>query len=118
VANAADIAGTQGIDVLMIGPADLSTELGIPGQWEHEKVRDAYRQVCAACRKHGISAGTGGVGGADWTARYIADGVHMILTGSDHRAIMEAGTQRAEFYRTQEARSVVEASKTKRAKGG
>lgn len=107
VANADEIAATQGIDVLMIGPADLSTELGIPGQWEHEKVQDAFRRVCAACRKHGKSAGTGGVGGADFVARYIADGIHMITAGSDHRMILDAGARQSAFYRAQEARDAV-----------
>lgn len=113
IANVEDIASTEGIDALMIGTADLTTELGIPGQWGHEKVQDAYRRVCEACRKHGKSAGAGGIGDADWAAHYIGGGVHMIIAATDHRMIMEAGAQRSAFYRKLEGKGAVAAPKAK-----
>ena len=42
VKNAGDIAAVDGIDVLLIGTSDLSSELGIAGQMGHPKVVDAY----------------------------------------------------------------------------
>jgi len=114
VANAGDIAATEGIDVLMIGTADLTTELGIPGQWGHEKVQDAYRRVGAACRKYGKFAAAGGLGDPDWAAHYIRGGVHMILAGTDHRMIMEAGARHAAFYRGLEGKGAAAAPKAKR----
>ena len=37
VRNSADIAAVDGIDVLLIGTSDLSSELGIAGQWAIRK---------------------------------------------------------------------------------
>ena len=46
------------VDGAMIGPYDISGSLGIPGQIDHQKVKDAGRVVVEACRKYGKSCGT------------------------------------------------------------
>lgn len=51
------IAATDGVDVLFVGPADLSHSLGVPGQFGHEKYLAALDSVIAACGAHGKSAG-------------------------------------------------------------
>ena len=47
-----EIAATNGVDGLYIGPADLSADLGIAGQWNSPTVHNAIRKVSEACRKH------------------------------------------------------------------
>ena len=42
----------------MVGPYDISGSLGIPGQIDHEKVRNAGQLVVDACRKFGKACGT------------------------------------------------------------
>ena len=44
------IAAIDGVDLLFVGPADLSQSLGVLGQADHEKVWDAIDRVAAACR--------------------------------------------------------------------
>jgi 4-hydroxy-2-oxoheptanedioate aldolase len=51
------IAATEGVDVLFVGPADLSHSLGIPGQFANPTYTDALDAVVAACRRHGKSPG-------------------------------------------------------------
>ena len=51
------IAAIDGVDVLFVGPADLSHSLGVPGQFDHPSYVAALDAVIAACRKHGKSAG-------------------------------------------------------------
>lgn len=56
--EAADgIAATDGVDVLFVGPADLSHSLGVAGQFGTDRYQDALRKVVAACRAHGKAAG-------------------------------------------------------------
>lgn len=56
--EAADaFAATDGVDVLFVGPADLSHSLGIPGQFEHPTYQAALRRVVEACRAHGKAPG-------------------------------------------------------------
>lgn len=57
VNNADAIAATEGIDVLLIGPNDLSISLGIPGDLMNQKELDAIAKVAAACKKNGKGFG-------------------------------------------------------------
>lgn len=52
------IAAIDGVDLLFLGPSDMSQELGILGQWEHPQLWAAYEKVAAACAKHGKNWGT------------------------------------------------------------
>lgn len=57
VAAADAIAATDGVDVLFVGPADLSHSLGVPGQFADERYQAGLRTVVDACRAHGKAAG-------------------------------------------------------------
>jgi 2-keto-3-deoxy-L-rhamnonate aldolase RhmA len=101
VKNADDIAAVDGIDVLLIGSFDLTSELGIPGQMGHQKLIDAYQAVADACRKHGKALGMGGVYDREWATRYIKEsGARLVLSGSDHNYLLAGATQRTELLRS------------------
>jgi 4-hydroxy-2-oxoheptanedioate aldolase len=57
VANAAEIAAVDGADVLFVGPMDLTTSLGIAGQYTHPKFVEALTSVSAAAKDAGKAAG-------------------------------------------------------------
>ncbi len=57
VEHAAEIAAIDGVDVLFVGPADLSHSLGIPGQFGEAAYRDSLQAVVRACRNAGKAAG-------------------------------------------------------------
>src|SRR5207245_11315374 len=61
VENADAIAAVDGIDTLHIGASDLSTEMGIPGQYTHDRMKAAFETVARAARAHGKSFWVGGV---------------------------------------------------------
>jgi len=98
VKNAADIAAVDGVDVLLIGTSDLSSELGIAGQMGHPKVIEAYETVGAACRKHGKILGMGGVYDEQNATRYVGMGALFVLTGSDHSYMMMGANARSGFF--------------------
>ena len=56
--NADSIAAVDGIDVLHIGASDLSTEMGIPGQYTHERMRAAFETVARAAKGHSKAMGS------------------------------------------------------------
>ncbi len=73
-----DIARVKGIDVLFIGPTDLSQSLGYPGELNHPAVQSAISRIIACANQHkkiwGIMAGDAESAMA-WRsrgARYIA----------------------------------------------
>lgn len=57
VANADAIAAVEGVDGLWLGQFDLTCSLGIPGQFDHPRFREALATILAACRRHRKSAG-------------------------------------------------------------
>lgn len=48
------IAAIPDIDVLFVGPADLSQSMGIPGEWNHPRFWEALERTARAAQKHGI----------------------------------------------------------------
>ena len=99
VANADAIAATKGVDALLIGTNDLCFEMGIPGQFNDPRVKDAYTRVIAACRKHGKFPGMGGMYTPELLERHIGMGVQLVLCGSDFSLLMQAATARAALVR-------------------
>lgn len=52
-----DLLSIEGIDAVMVGPADLSISLGVPGEFEHPKLIRAIEAIRDSCRDHGIAPG-------------------------------------------------------------
>lgn len=80
--NVDAIAAVDGIDVLWIGHFDLSSSLGIPGQFEHPKFKEAVATVSDSCRRHNKIGGfmSSGVENARWL---IEQGYRMQAFGGD-----------------------------------
>jgi 4-hydroxy-2-oxoheptanedioate aldolase len=55
--NIAEIAAVPGIDILVPAQFDLSTDLGISGQFDHPDFQAAIAKVEAAAAKHGVPLG-------------------------------------------------------------
>jgi len=100
VKNAADIAAVPGIDVLLIGSFDLTTDLGVPGRMDHPKLIAAYEDVARACRKHGKVLGMGGINGQEDATRYIGMGARFVTNASDHAYLLEGARARTGFLRS------------------
>jgi 2-dehydro-3-deoxyglucarate aldolase/4-hydroxy-2-oxoheptanedioate aldolase len=53
-----DLLAVPGIDAVMIGPADLSISLGVPGDFQHPKMVEAMEAIRDTCIRRGIAPGT------------------------------------------------------------
>jgi len=56
--NLNEILSVSGIDVIFIGPYDLSQSLGIPGEVNHPLVTEKIKEVVTKCRKNNIAVST------------------------------------------------------------
>lgn len=99
IENAAAIAAVPGIDALLIGTSDLSIELGIPGQFEDERIVNAYRTVVNACQAQAKFAGIGGIYEDALLRRYIGMGVRLVIGGGDLGFMQAAAAARASQLR-------------------
>jgi 4-hydroxy-2-oxoheptanedioate aldolase len=96
VDKADEIAAVEGVDMVLIGVNDMLASLGIPGQYEHAKVRDAYARTIAACRKHGKHVGVGGLSARlTLAAEFVAMGARLVSTGTDIQFLLAAATEKA-----------------------
>jgi 2-keto-3-deoxy-L-rhamnonate aldolase RhmA len=55
--NLNDIAGVPGVDVLLVGPSDLSINLDVPLDYTNPKYLAALDEIAAACKNAGVVAG-------------------------------------------------------------
>jgi len=82
VADAADIAAVEGVDVLFVGPGDLSTNMGFMGNPGAAPVQEAITAVRKAAAAAGKASGILAPAKPD-ADRYLADGFTMVAVGSD-----------------------------------
>ena len=82
VANAAEIAAVDGVDVLFVGPGDLSANLGAMGNPNAEHVQVAIRHVIKAAYSSGKAAGILAPVKED-ADRYIGNGCTLVAVGGD-----------------------------------
>jgi 4-hydroxy-2-oxoheptanedioate aldolase len=94
--KADEIAAVEGVDLVLIGTNDLLADMGIPGQYEHERVRDAYARTLAACRRHGKHVGVGGLATRPkLAAEFVKMGARYVSTGTDLAFLLAAATEKA-----------------------
>tara|TARA_B100000676_G_C18054753_1_gene833658 strand:+ start:385 stop:1137 length:753 start_codon:yes stop_codon:yes gene_type:complete len=55
--NIDEILSVPGIDVLLIGPSDLSIELGVPLDYECDTYQSGLDVITDACKRHGVVPG-------------------------------------------------------------
>nr|WP_238158910.1 aldolase/citrate lyase family protein [Mycobacterium sp. MFM001] len=98
------IAAVEGVDMLLIGPSDLTAEMGIHEQYENDHFHYAVDSVAAACRKHGVALGIAGIKSLDLLERFVDQGLRFISAGTDVGMMTEAATTRACALRELEER--------------
>jgi len=91
-----ELVGPEDVDGVMVGPMDLSLNLGIPGQMDHTQIVELIEHVRAVCRQRQIHYGTlvstaTGVSGAmDEGASWIAVGSEMEFISTAWKAASAA----------------------------
>ena len=55
--NIDEILSVPGIDVLLVGPSDLSIELGVPLDYPSDTYQKGLDTIAAACKNHGVVPG-------------------------------------------------------------
>ncbi|MEX2573636.1 MAG: aldolase/citrate lyase family protein [Balneolaceae bacterium] len=95
-----EIAALEGIDVLFIGPADLSMELGIFGQFDHPLFREALRATADAAGKAGKATGIL-LSDPDDFKTYHELGIQLIACGADAAFVAKSARATAGKLRDQ-----------------
>ena len=82
VENLEKLLSIKGVDMVQFGPADYSMSIGLAGQLNHPKVKEAERYVIETALKMGVSP-RAEVGSPDQAGKYLEMGVRHFCIGTD-----------------------------------
>jgi len=86
--RADELLSLRGVDIAMVGPADLSIALGIPGQFDNPLLISTVERLMEKCRRHnvvpGIQTRTVAMAKA-WAER----GMRFVGAGAEHGLLLE-----------------------------
>jgi 2-dehydro-3-deoxyglucarate aldolase/4-hydroxy-2-oxoheptanedioate aldolase len=86
--RADELLSVRGLDIIMVGPADLSISLGIPGQFDHPLLVSTVDRLIEQCVKHNVVPGIQTRGTA--MAKFWAErGMRFVGAGAEHLLLLE-----------------------------
>ena len=83
-----EIASVDGIDVLFIGPGDLTQQYGIIGQLDHPRMQKTVDAIAAAADRHGKAWGMP-CSNTEQAARILGNGARFIAAPGDYSQLRE-----------------------------
>lgn len=89
-----EIANIPYVDCLLVGPHDLSINLGIPEQYDHPRFSEAIHHIINTARKHNIGMGVHN-NSTEQQIEWVKAGMNLVMYSSDISAFNRALT--AEF---------------------
>ena len=88
--NLSDILQVPGIDLVVVGPLDLSINLGAPGQFDHPRVIATIEHVLAVCRARAIPVGIV-LGTPELLKPWWEKGMRFLSCGNDINHMLNGG---------------------------
>ncbi|CAI7637002.1 unnamed protein product [Penicillium glandicola] len=100
--NLDEIASVKGVDMLLVGCLDLSTDMGIPGRFDNKGFHAALEAVSQVCARHGKIFGIAGLYNnprlQSWAINEL--GVRFMLCQQDSNLLGIGATKCAEAVAT------------------
>lgn len=86
--RADELLAVPGIDVAMVGPADLSVSLGVPGQFDDPGLLGTVEQFVAKCDARGVAPGIH-CRNAALALPWLKRGMRLVGAGSEQGMLLE-----------------------------
>jgi len=109
VENLEALLAVPGVDMVQFGPADYSMSIGLAGQWNHPRVREAERYVIETALKLGI-APRAEIAHPEEAKRYLDMGVKHFCIGTDVSILFQWFVQNGKAMRAILGRDTSEAA--------
>lgn len=87
-----ELITVPGIDAALIGPNDLSQDLGIPGNVDHPLVQEYIVRMVEKCKGAGIPSGIH-LGSPEALYPWIDRGMRLLMCSNDIDLIVDGGTK-------------------------
>src|SRR5262245_12344238 len=105
VENLESLLAVPGVDMVQFGPADYSMSIGLAGQFDHPRVREAERYVIETAQKLGI-APRAEISRPDEAKRYLDMGVKHFCIGTDVSILFQWFVQNGKAMRSALGREI------------
>jgi 2-keto-3-deoxy-L-rhamnonate aldolase RhmA len=99
VNNVEKIVSTKGVDAIMIGPSDLTMDMGIPGQFSHPRVEEAFREIIVQCNKYGVAPGIH-LSNMEDVRKWVGEGMRFVTYSYDIQFFKDASREAVSRLRT------------------
>jgi 4-hydroxy-2-oxoheptanedioate aldolase len=86
------ILGVEGVDVIFVGTYDLSTSLGLPGQFEHPTVRAAISEIVNRAAERGVAVGLW-VPDAASAKFWVGQGARFVTVANNELMLFRAASE-------------------------
>ena len=96
--NAESIISTTGVDMVYVGPADFSVEMGQPWNFDHPDVIKPMEEILALCKKHHVPFGTSAFDINNATS-WVTKGTQFFLGPNELDFISSGATDFVNSYR-------------------
>lgn len=87
-----ELAAQPGIDLIFIGPQDLSVALGVPGEYNSPKMDKVFDRIIAAAARNGLPVGVQGRN-IELSARWMEQGIRFVVFGSAMMLLTQAARE-------------------------
>ncbi|MGB9605266.1 MAG: HpcH/HpaI aldolase family protein [Bryobacteraceae bacterium] len=96
--RAGELLAVKGVDVAMVGPADLSVSMGVPGRFSDAAMIEAIRGFIGQCERAGVVPGIR-CRDAEQAEFWVRQGMRLVGAGGEHRLLLERARQVASGLR-------------------
>jgi len=100
VDNADDIMGVEGVDGVIVGPMDLSIDLGCFGEFTSSTYVTAIERVADAARRHSKAMGIAARDMQD-AREWREKGYSLVMLGGDETMLMQGAAQAIDSWRAE-----------------
>lgn len=112
VENLDAILDVGGIDVVFIGPADLSTSMGIPREFDHPDFDAMCRDIIQRCTDRGVQVAAN-FASLQQSAKWAGLGLNLVIHACDFRVLHEAYRSAIEEISAAAGKSITTVDTTK-----
>jgi 2-keto-3-deoxy-L-rhamnonate aldolase RhmA len=100
IEHVGEIASVPGLDMVLVGPHDLTAEMGILGRFRDPRFLDAVTETARACSAHGKILGIAGIAELDLLSDFVGLGVRFVSAGTDTGFFTQAARARVAELRS------------------
>ena len=97
--RADELLSLKGLDVAMVGPADLSISLGVPGQFDHPLLIDTVDRLIEKCNQHGVVPGIQ-TRSVAMSRMWAERGMRFVGAAAEHVLLLERAKETVAQLRT------------------